>query len=204
MGQEGFDKILIDPPRSGAEEVVRYLSSFGASRIVYVSLQPSYVGETAESSCPRDTKWSRPVLWICFLILPTWNPLLYLKNLTTDSCFYLTIKNDYSNMVKVRRPSSGPGWEYRFGSLGSEARRKRASGKSCYKSERLCLQPGDQHAVREDRIWAEGHSCFRIGLEMAQILAELNMDQATLVAAILYRVVREERVSIEVIEKALW
>lgn len=39
--REGFDKILIDPPRSGAEEVVRYLSSFGASRIVYVSCNPA-------------------------------------------------------------------------------------------------------------------------------------------------------------------
>ncbi len=59
----------------------------------------------------------------------------------------------------------------------------------------------DQLAVRQDRIWAEGHSSFRIGLEMAQILAELNMDQTTIIAAILYRVVREERINLDTVKK---
>ncbi len=39
--KKGFDKILIDPPRSGAEEVVKYLTAFGASKIVYVSCNPA-------------------------------------------------------------------------------------------------------------------------------------------------------------------
>lgn len=39
--QEGFDKILIDPPRSGAMEVVNILSRFGAKRLVYVSCNPA-------------------------------------------------------------------------------------------------------------------------------------------------------------------
>lgn len=38
---------------------------------------------------------------------------------------------------------------------------------------------------------------FRTGLEMAQILAELQQDQETLVAAILYRSVRERKLSLE-------
>lgn len=38
---EGFDKILIDPPRTGAEEVCEYLTAFGAKRIVYVSCNPA-------------------------------------------------------------------------------------------------------------------------------------------------------------------
>lgn len=38
---------------------------------------------------------------------------------------------------------------------------------------------------------------FRTGLEMAQILAELQQDQDTLVAAILYRSVRERKLSLE-------
>jgi 23S rRNA (uracil1939-C5)-methyltransferase len=35
--KQGFDALLIDPPRSGALEVVQYLPKFGAKRIVYVS-----------------------------------------------------------------------------------------------------------------------------------------------------------------------
>lgn len=59
----------------------------------------------------------------------------------------------------------------------------------------------EQQVVRDDLIWAPGHSGFATGLEMAQILAELNLDEETIVAAILYRSVREERVSLEAIAK---
>lgn len=59
----------------------------------------------------------------------------------------------------------------------------------------------DLQAVREDRLWAPGASSFRTGIEMAQVLVELHLDQASLVAAILYRAVREERVGLEVIRK---
>lgn len=46
--QQGFDAILIDPPRSGAWEVMHYLPRFDASRIVYVSCNPATLA--------RDTK----------------------------------------------------------------------------------------------------------------------------------------------------
>nr|WP_320109454.1 GTP diphosphokinase [Alkalimarinus alittae] len=59
----------------------------------------------------------------------------------------------------------------------------------------------EKEAVREDRLWAQGHSSFETGLEMAQILAELNLDQQSLVAAILYRAVREERLSLDAVKK---
>ena len=59
----------------------------------------------------------------------------------------------------------------------------------------------DLEAFREDRQWAPGASSFLTGLEMAQVLAELRMDQASLVAAVLYRCVREERVPLEDIRK---
>lgn len=36
-----YDKILLDPPRTGAQELVEYISRFGAKRIVYISCQPS-------------------------------------------------------------------------------------------------------------------------------------------------------------------
>ena len=45
--KEGFDKILIDPPRSGAEEICKYLTAFGASKIVYVSCNPATLARDA-------------------------------------------------------------------------------------------------------------------------------------------------------------
>ena len=59
----------------------------------------------------------------------------------------------------------------------------------------------DMTAVREDRVWAPGTSSFRTGIEMAQVLVELHLDQASLVAAILYRAVREERIPLADIER---
>lgn len=58
----------------------------------------------------------------------------------------------------------------------------------------------DQKAVREDRLWARGASSFQTGLEMVQILVDLHLDQSSLIAAVLYRAVREERVALAEIE----
>ncbi|TNE81662.1 MAG: bifunctional (p)ppGpp synthetase/guanosine-3',5'-bis(diphosphate) 3'-pyrophosphohydrolase, partial [Gammaproteobacteria bacterium] len=60
----------------------------------------------------------------------------------------------------------------------------------------------DMQAFREDRLWAPGASSFQTGIEMAQVLAELHLDQASLVAAILYRAVREERIPLDDVRKA--
>ena len=50
-------------------------------------------------------------------------------------------------------------------------------------------------------VWSRQQSLLAIGLQMADILAELKLDQASLVAAVLYRAVREHRLSLEVVEK---
>jgi len=53
-----------------------------------------------------------------------------------------------------------------------------------------------------DERWTPTVSSFRTGLEMAEILAELHLyDVDSLVAAILYRVVRERRLSIEKVKQ---
>ncbi|PIE43250.1 MAG: GTP diphosphokinase [Gammaproteobacteria bacterium] len=67
---------------------------------------------------------------------------------------------------------------------------------------RACTQSRDinELAVKhKENSWLSGRSSFLIGLEMAQILAELSLDQDTIVAAILYRAVRENRLSLEAV-----
>ena len=54
----------------------------------------------------------------------------------------------------------------------------------------------------EEDVWSDHSSgSYLTGLEMTQILAELQQDQPTLVAAILYRSVREGKLSIELVRK---
>lgn len=50
-------------------------------------------------------------------------------------------------------------------------------------------------------IWGEGYSRFYTGLEMAEILTNLNVDQDTLVAAILYRAVRDGKITVDLLRK---
>lgn len=45
--KQGFDALLIDPPRSGAEQVMHYISNFNAKRIVYVSCNPATLARDA-------------------------------------------------------------------------------------------------------------------------------------------------------------
>lgn len=66
----------------------------------------------------------------------------------------------------------------------------------CKLADRLARE-----AERPHKAWLENGSSFRTGLEMADILGELKLDQEVLEAAVLYRAVREGRISVEGIRK---
>lgn len=54
------------------------------------------------------------------------------------------------------------------------------------------------HAAQN--IWPDGSSSLQAGLEIAQILVDLKLDEETLVAAILYRTVRENKATVMEVE----
>jgi 23S rRNA (uracil1939-C5)-methyltransferase len=45
--KERYTKILLDPPRSGAQEIVQQIASFGAQKIVYISCNPATLARDA-------------------------------------------------------------------------------------------------------------------------------------------------------------
>ena len=67
---------------------------------------------------------------------------------------------------------------------------------ACEWAQRLEDEAPDTHRVRSGP-----RSSFRMGLEMADILGELKLDQTALEAAVLYRSVREALITLEAVEK---
>jgi 23S rRNA (uracil1939-C5)-methyltransferase len=51
--RQRYDKILLDPPRSGALEIVQLIGRFNTTRIVYVSCQPSSLVRDAAIICAQ-------------------------------------------------------------------------------------------------------------------------------------------------------
>ncbi len=58
----------------------------------------------------------------------------------------------------------------------------------------------EQQAIESQNIWANGASSFQTGLEMADILADLQLDSETLLVAVLYRAVREHKITLVDVE----
>lgn len=77
---------------------------------------------------------------------------------------------------------------------GADFGRLRKACEVSLRAERDYLAKAPQDS---ENTWSDTASSFRTGLDMAEILAELHLDQDSLVAAILYRAVREEKLSID-------
>ncbi|MBX9914217.1 MAG: HD domain-containing protein, partial [Pseudomonadaceae bacterium] len=59
----------------------------------------------------------------------------------------------------------------------------------------------EQQANAAKNLWAEGASSFHAGLEIALILADLKLDQDSLVAAVIYRGVREGHIPLAAVQQ---
>ena len=101
-------------------------------------------------------------------------------------------------MVKVRQdhPIAADGnvdidaWIERINGIDSQPE---ATRKELRKACEVSLAAVDIHSDFQHN-WGGDANSFQIGLEMAEILADLQLDQDTLVAAILYRAVRENKI----------
>lgn len=51
--KKGFDRILIDPPRAGAQEVIPLMTELGAAKLVYVSCNPATLARDAGELAAR-------------------------------------------------------------------------------------------------------------------------------------------------------
>ncbi|MFT4675473.1 MAG: GTP pyrophosphokinase [Reinekea sp.] len=58
----------------------------------------------------------------------------------------------------------------------------------------------EQEADHRANDWGTDASAFKTGLEMAEILADLGLDQDAIVAGILYRTVREEELELDTVK----
>ncbi|MBU1330025.1 MAG: GTP diphosphokinase [Gammaproteobacteria bacterium] len=59
----------------------------------------------------------------------------------------------------------------------------------------------EQQANAAQNLWTEGASSFTAGLEIAEILADLRLDQDSLVAAVIYRGVREGKITLAAVHQ---
>ncbi|MBK7301268.1 MAG: GTP diphosphokinase [Moraxellaceae bacterium] len=64
----------------------------------------------------------------------------------------------------------------------------------------LFAKEADEIYARE-HLWSTRTSSYLTGLAMADILADLKLDQDSLIAAVLYRAVREEKTTLDIITK---
>ncbi len=105
-------------------------------------------------------------------------------------------------MVKIRdqHPLEQDGLIDIEGWLNSVSTRQSLSVQDQSRLRDACLlsYQSEQTKSDSDKRWAKTSS-FHTGLEMATILSELNQDIDTLVAAVLYRAVREERLSLSAV-----
>ncbi len=92
------------------------------------------------------------------------------------------------------------------GTIDLEAWLQRMTDKTTIVDEEELIRAGriariaEQEAEQKVNEWGENASAFKTGLEMAEIMADLGLDQDALVASVLYRTVREEELPLETVK----
>lgn len=105
--------------------------------------------------------------------------------------------------VRIDKPLTSSGtldvdaWIERLRDLSEiDSEAKAALSLACEQVIEVEELPGDKLTG-----WGEGYTTLNAGLDMAEILAELQLDAESLTAALLYRSVRENKISAQKIEK---
>ena len=104
-------------------------------------------------------------------------------------------------MVTVRRQAEKDQFADQVGWIDSVAQRCQRVDQALLKQACERAAGCEQAADGAGRRWPYGIGCFRIGLEMVDILADLRADGEMLPAAMLYRAVREGHLSLLEVEK---
>jgi GTP pyrophosphokinase len=62
-------------------------------------------------------------------------------------------------------------------------------------------EQAEEKAIATNTMWQEGRSSYRMGLEMADILNDLRVDEDGIIAGIIYRAVRENQITLNHVRK---
>ncbi len=62
-------------------------------------------------------------------------------------------------------------------------------------------EQAEEKAITTNTVWEEGRSSYRMGLEMADILNGLRVDEDGIIAGIIYRAVRENQITLNHVRK---
>ncbi len=108
-------------------------------------------------------------------------------------------------MVKVRddRPIDSDGKVDIFSWINSLKKAEALDDVEKKELVAACQYANEVESLPGDKItgWGEGYSTFSAGLDMAEILVELQLDKDSLIAAVLYRSVRENKLSLKEVKK---
>ena len=176
---EDFDILIIDPPRSGAKEVLEDLSLKQIDRVLYVSCNPTTLARDARILVDRGYSMTH------LGMLDMFPHTAHIESMALFVKGGHVVKARELHPIQLDSDLSPEDWAERF-----------ASQAHLLSAENLDKAIGLIHRLEradEAAIHWKGPDAYQFGLEMADILSMMPIDEDALVAALLYRSVRIER-----------